>query len=199
MSSFLTRHVLLMGVGAAELRPFVSLFVTPLRQQIRKGCCNSNNGTRIPNARLSSTSPSSVPNPSPSAGGNEGPAKLTLFQRFKQMYKDYYYVLIPVHIVTSAGWFGGFYHASQSGVDIGKYMKKLGLGEHLVNKVTESGLGHLTVAYALYKIATPARYAVTLGGTTWAIQRLQRMGLIKPAKEIISKGKERFLPPKGKN
>jgi hypothetical protein len=45
---------------------------------------------------------------------NESPeatTKLTLFQRFKQMYKDYWYVLIPVHVVTSVGWFGTFYFA----------------------------------------------------------------------------------------
>lgn len=35
--------------------------------------------------------------------------KLSLVQRFKKMYKDYWYVLIPVHIVTSVGWFGSFY------------------------------------------------------------------------------------------
>lgn len=42
-------------------------------------------------------------------------------------------------------------------------MKKIGLPEHMVDKVTESGMGHVAVAYALYKIATPARYTVTLG------------------------------------
>jgi len=38
-------------------------------------------------------------------------AKPTVFQQLKQMSKDYWYVLIPVHIVTSIGWFGGFYCA----------------------------------------------------------------------------------------
>lgn len=36
--------------------------------------------------------------------------KPSIFQRFKQMYKEYWYVLIPVHLVTSIGWFGGFYY-----------------------------------------------------------------------------------------
>lgn len=39
------------------------------------------------------------------------PTKLSLFQKFKQMYKDYWYVLIPVHCVTSVFWAGGFYFA----------------------------------------------------------------------------------------
>lgn len=39
--------------------------------------------------------------------------KLSLFQKFKQMYKEYWYVLIPVHVVTSIGWFGGFYYLAK--------------------------------------------------------------------------------------
>lgn len=39
--------------------------------------------------------------------------KLTLFQKFKQMYRDYWYVLVPVHLVTSAAWFGGFYYMAK--------------------------------------------------------------------------------------
>lgn len=34
-----------------------------------------------------------------------------LVQRFRQMYKDYWYVLLPVHMCTSAIWFGSFYYA----------------------------------------------------------------------------------------
>lgn len=36
--------------------------------------------------------------------------KKSLINRFKQMYKDYWYVLLPVHMTTSAIWFGGFYY-----------------------------------------------------------------------------------------
>lgn len=37
---------------------------------------------------------------------------LTLVGKFKKMAKEYWYVLIPVHAVTSLGWFCGFYYAS---------------------------------------------------------------------------------------
>lgn len=40
----------------------------------------------------------------------EEETKPSLIKRFKQMYKDYWYVLVPVHILTSAAWFGGFYY-----------------------------------------------------------------------------------------
>ena len=45
------------------------------------------------------------------AATKESPVKVSLFQRFKQMYKDYWYVLIPVHVVTSIGWTGIFYYS----------------------------------------------------------------------------------------
>lgn len=38
--------------------------------------------------------------------------KLGLFQKFKKMYKEYWYVMVPVHLVTSAMWLGGFYYVS---------------------------------------------------------------------------------------
>lgn len=40
-------------------------------------------------------------------------SNLGLFAKFKLMYKKYWYVLIPVHVVTSAGWMCGFYYLSK--------------------------------------------------------------------------------------
>lgn len=39
--------------------------------------------------------------------------QLGLFAKFKKMAKDYWYVLIPVHVATSALWLGGFFYASK--------------------------------------------------------------------------------------
>lgn len=39
-------------------------------------------------------------------------SKLGLVARFKKMAKEYWYVLIPVHVVTSSVWLGSFYYAS---------------------------------------------------------------------------------------
>jgi Protein of unknown function (DUF1279) len=38
---------------------------------------------------------------------------LGLFARFKKMAKDYWYVLIPVHVATSCVWLGAFYYTSK--------------------------------------------------------------------------------------
>lgn len=40
-------------------------------------------------------------------------SKLSLFGKFKMMYKKYWYVLIPVHVITSLGWLGIFYYLSK--------------------------------------------------------------------------------------
>ena len=36
--------------------------------------------------------------------------QLSIYQKLKKMYKEYWYVLIPVHLITSSIWFGGFYY-----------------------------------------------------------------------------------------
>ncbi|GJQ85612.1 hypothetical protein Trydic_g20162 [Trypoxylus dichotomus] len=106
--------------------------------------------------------------------------KLSIFQRFKQMYRDYWYVLVPVHVVTSIGWFGSFYYLAKSGVDIVTLMESLHVSDVIINPLRDSSMGYLAVAYALYKIFTPLRYMVTLGGTTVSIKYLKEWGYIKP-------------------
>lgn len=39
--------------------------------------------------------------------------KMGLFKKFKQMYRDYWYVLIPVHVATSTCWAGLFYYVAK--------------------------------------------------------------------------------------
>ncbi|XP_013107099.2 uncharacterized protein C18orf19 homolog A [Stomoxys calcitrans] len=107
-------------------------------------------------------------------------SKLGLFAKFKLMYKMYWYVLIPVHVVTSAGWLVGFYYLSQSGVDVAAVLQYLHLSETIIEKVQGSSLGHWAIAYLCYKVATPLRYAITLGGTTVSIKYLVQQGYIKP-------------------
>jgi len=106
--------------------------------------------------------------------------RLGLFARFKKMAKDYWYVLIPVHVATSCLWFAAFYYTSVSGFDIVGLMERYEFSETLIKPLRNSHLGHIAIAYFLYKVATPARYAVTLGGTTFAIKFLSQRGVIKP-------------------
>lgn len=67
-----------------------------------------------------------------------------------------------------------------SGVDIVSLLEQWNFHELVIKPFRDSSLGHVAVAYLLYKAATPARYAVTLGTTTLSIKYLVRWGFIKP-------------------
>ncbi|XP_020793124.1 uncharacterized protein C18orf19 homolog B [Boleophthalmus pectinirostris] len=101
-----------------------------------------------------------------------------LFQRFKKTFKQYGKVMIPVHLVTSSVWFGTFYYAAMKGVNVVPFLEMIGLPESLVSLLRDSSSGYALTAYAMYKIATPARYTVTLGGTSLSVQYLRKHGYI---------------------
>lgn len=50
-----------------------------------------------------------------------------------------------------------------SGVDVPALLEKLSISERLINPLRDSSAGYIALAYALYKVATPIRYTVTLG------------------------------------
>lgn len=50
-----------------------------------------------------------------------------------------------------------------SGVDVPALLQHLHLSETIIDKVRGSEMGHYAIAYLCYKVATPIRYAVTLG------------------------------------
>ena len=84
-----------------------------------------------------------------------------------------------------------------SGIDINS-LENLGVPETLL-KYLRGEIGYVGITYGLYKIATPARYAVTLGGTTISISYLKEKGYIKPVptkdelKEMIEDKKEELI------
>lgn len=88
--------------------------------------------------------------------------------------------MVPVHVVTSTGWMVGFYYLSASGVDVPELLRSFDISDSIVSRFEQSKMGHLAIAYLCYKIATPVRYAVTVGGTTVSIKYLSQWGYIKP-------------------
>ncbi|XP_064467758.1 uncharacterized protein C18orf19 homolog B-like [Ornithodoros turicata] len=124
--------------------------------------------------------------------------KMGFFHRYHKMFKEYWYVMLPVHIVTSCIWFGSFYYSATCGVNVVPLLEAIGIPDVLVDPLRNSGLGHLATASAMYKLATPARYAVTLGATSVTIRQLSRRGLIKPMPtkdQIKQMIKDKISPP----
>ncbi|XP_036439848.1 uncharacterized protein C18orf19 homolog B [Colossoma macropomum] len=111
-----------------------------------------------------------------------------LYQRFKKTFKQYGKVMVPVHLVTSTAWFGAFYYAAMKGVNLVPFLEYIGLPDKVVGILRDSQGGYALTAYAMYKLATPARYTVTLGGTSLSVQYLRRHGYFStppPVKEYL--------------
>lgn len=105
-------------------------------------------------------------------------ASMGLVQRFQRTMKQYGKVLVPVHLVTSSLWIGAFYYTAMKGVNVVPFLEYVGFPERLVNLLEKSQSGYALTAYAMYKIATPARYTVTLGGTSLSVKYLRRHGYL---------------------
>lgn len=103
-----------------------------------------------------------------------------IIAQFKDLYKRYWYVMVPVHVVTSTGWMVAFFYLSKSGVDVPELLRSIDVSDSIVGRFEQSKMGHLAIAYLCYKIATPVRYALTVGGTTVSIKYLSQWGYIKP-------------------
>lgn len=167
-------------------------------------CCASLPSRRLTNQRwlLTSASSRAAPPPKPPEQKPDAPSptpeetdvdplqdkSMGLFQRFKKTFKQYGKVLIPVHLVTSSVWFGTFYYAAMKGVNVVPFLEMVGLPESIVGLLRDSSSGYALTAYAMYKIATPARYTVTLGGTSLSVQYLRKHGYLStppPVTEYI--------------
>ncbi|XP_030645330.1 uncharacterized protein C18orf19 homolog A [Chanos chanos] len=116
-----------------------------------------------------------------------------LFQRFKKTFKQYGKVMIPVHLVTSTVWFGTFYYGAMKGVNLVPFLEFVGFPDKIVKLLENSQGGYALTAYAMYKIATPARYTVTLGGTSLSVKYLRKHGYMStppPVKEYLQEKME---------
>merc|ERR1719370_2724873 len=78
---------------------------------------------------------------------------------------------------------------AKSGVDIISVLETLRVPDSIIAKLEGSDAGYYALSYACYKVATPVRYTVTVGGTTITIAKLKDPGYLKSTKEIAEKMK----------
>ncbi|XP_009990232.1 PREDICTED: protein FAM210A, partial [Tauraco erythrolophus] len=81
-----------------------------------------------------------------------------------------------------------FFFLFYRGVNVVPFLELIGLPDSIVNILKNSQSGNALTAYALYKIATPARYTVTLGGTSITVKYLRKNGYMStppPVKEYL--------------
>ena len=153
---------------------------------------NNSNHNVMPNNSLLTTAVRNLSTSRPVRAGDVDPPGEGIVKKFKRMFKDYWYVMIPVHCFTSCFWFGGFYLMCKSGIDVGSLMAYFGASQEYVDKLKDSEYVNLALAYACYKIATPARYTVTIGGTTWTIKYLSDQGYLRTSRQVSENVREKW-------
>lgn len=101
------------------------------------------------------------------------------FQKFKTIVKKYWYIAVPVHLGTSACWFGTFFGVTKAGLDFVPMLEKTSLPQKYIDPLKRGNIGNLAQAMILYKLVTPFRYASTLAVTRSAIKYMRKRNLIR--------------------
>merc|ERR1712179_152608 len=81
--------------------------------------------------------------------------------RFKQLVKDYWYVVIPVDLGTSVIWYLAILFCLKSGVDLEEVLSSLSLSEKSLEKLPKSG-GYHALAFFCYNVISPIRHTVSI-------------------------------------
>ena len=79
----------------------------------------------------------------------------------------------------------------KSGVNVVGVLEQIGTSERILNYLNNSDAGYYALSYACYKVATPIRYTVTVGGTTVVISKLKDTGYLKSTSEVAAKMKDK--------
>jgi hypothetical protein len=70
-------------------------------------------------------------------------------------------------------------------VDLVPLLQKIGAADKII-EIAHSSMGNLATAYLMYKLATPARYTVTVFGTYSTVKYLRKLGYIEAPSESDS-------------
>jgi len=102
--------------------------------------------------------------------------KVGVMARFKQMLKDYWYIIIPVEIGTSVVWYGAIFLSLKSGMDIVHLLESVGVSESTLNKLPIAGgeAGYHALAFVCYKVISPIRHTISIGITAAVVSWLQK-------------------------
>lgn len=69
------------------------------------------------------------------------------------------------------------------GINVVPWLEYIGIGETIIKPFRSPNVGNIAMAYLMYKLATPARYTVTIGGTNMVIRYMRRTGRLDPIPE----------------
>ncbi|KAI2652571.1 hypothetical protein H4Q32_005813 [Labeo rohita] len=101
--------------------------------------------------------------------------------------------MLPIYSVEKRGFNHMLKVLDARGVNLVPFLEYVGFPDKVVKLLENSQSGYALTAYAMYKIATPARYTVTLGGTSLSVKYLRRHGHMStppPVKEYLQEKME---------
>ncbi|XP_024082007.1 NAD-dependent protein deacylase-like isoform X2 [Cimex lectularius] len=105
--------------------------------------------------------------------------KLSKRQKFVNFIKQYGPIAVAVHIGHSLIILGGLYTALYCGLDVVWALEKVGLADK--SDILKKG-GTFVVAYAISKVLSPVRFAITFAITPPIARYLIKTGLIKKSR-----------------
>jgi len=118
----------------------------------------------------------------------------SLMARFKQMVKDYWYIIIPVEIGTSVVWYGAIFLSLKSGVDLVEILTNIGVSKETLGKLPDAGgdYGYHALTFVCYKVISPIRHALSLAITAGVVSGLQktRPGFLPTSSYIAKEARE---------
>ena len=114
--------------------------------------------------------------------------------RFKQMLKDYWYIIIPVEIGTSVIWYGAIFVSLKSGVEIVDMLITIGVSENTLANLPSAGgdYGYHALAFVCFKVISPIRHLISLGISGALVSRLEktRPGYLRTSSSIAKEARE---------
>ena len=169
------------------------LHPSPLKQQLKPQCLLPSHLHRHFPTFLHPHLPHLLALPhSPLSSLQEDKPKGT-WAKLKQMVRDYWYVIVPVEVVTSVMWYASIYLSLQSGLDMVAVLEALGASEATVARLPSAEAGYHAIAFILYKVLSPVRHGVSLAISSVVVARLERTrpGYLRTSGELAKEGRER--------
>jgi len=110
------------------------------------------------------------------------------------MIRDYWYIIIPVEIVTSVGWYAAIFLSLKSGVDIIEILTNMGVSQQTLDRLPAAGgdAGYHALTFICYKAISPLRHGISLGISAGVVAKLEdtRPGYLKTSSDIVQDAKE---------
>lgn len=111
---------------------------------------------------------------------------VTVKQRLKNTIQEYGATIVVFHVILSVTSLAACYLVVSSGVDVAALAMNAGFDlEGLSAKINiPASSGTFVLAYALYKVFSPLRLAMTLSVAPLIVRHLRRMGVLGHAQKI---------------